>query len=98
MFEKQINCGVEFLNTYRPNWLNLIDIDLLDMTMPQFCILGQIGDDFYYVRTEMNLSMNDTDQMGFTCPNLDDEVWSTLTKEWKDKIVSLRNETSQTKD
>lgn len=97
MFEKQINCGVEFLNIDRPNWLNLIDVDSLDMMDTENCILGHIHGEFDYAKMQMELSYEDTDKMGFTCPNLDDKVWDTLTKEWKDKIVSLRNETAQIK-
>lgn len=92
MFEKEINCGVEFLNINRPNWLNLIDLDTLDMISKENCILGHIHGGFHYAKMQMNLSYEDTDQMGFTCDNLDDGVWNTLTKEWKDKIISLRNE------
>jgi len=95
MFEKQINCGVEFLNTYRPNWLNLIDLDSLDMSDSKLCIMGQIDGVFYLAKMKMNLSFEDTDRMGFNLPPCSDDDWDILEKEWKEKIVSLRNETSQ---
>lgn len=102
MFEDQINCGVEFLNDAQPNWLNLIDVDSLDMQSTKNCILGQIHGGFYYSLMLMSLSEEDTIKMGFISYDLDyhvwctltkewkDHVWGTLTKEWKEKITSLK--------
>ena len=97
MFEKEIENGVEFLNKVYPDWLSKIDLEKLNMDQPSNCILGQLYGNFYVARDILDMYDNDTNKMGFTVPIVlcydehDIEKWDTLTKEWANKIVELKN-------
>jgi len=101
VFEKEIEKGVEFLNKVYPDWLSKIDLEKLNMDQPSNCILGQLYGNFYVAQNILDMSDKNYDKMGFTVPIVlyydehDNEKWDTLAKEWKEKIVSLRNKISQ---
>lgn len=41
--KQRVNNGVYFLDNYAPNWREKISIEKLDMSHPDYCIMGQIG-------------------------------------------------------
>ncbi len=86
--EEKINRGVEFLNEVRPEWLNEIDLDELDIFEPDRCMLGQLK--AYKRMDNSDLSMYDLGFAGEGCDYR--ESCNQLTDAWKEKIMELRNE------
>lgn len=97
MFEKEIEKGVEFLNKVYPDWFNKIDLEKLNIEIPSLCILGQLYGNSYVAQIILDMSDENSDKMGFSVPFVSyydekfDEKWDTLTKEWVNKIVELKN-------
>jgi len=97
MFEKEIEKGVIWLNKNYPGWESKIDVDELDMESAYCCVLGQLGN---YKELTDKLHENNTNQFecGFSLfPGIGSiqnfrYKFDDLTKEWKDKILSLRKE------
>ncbi len=39
----RVDAGVQWLDQHIPDWLNRIDLSLLDISSSRFCLLGQLG-------------------------------------------------------
>jgi hypothetical protein len=93
MFEKQIENGVNFLNANYDNWLDKINLDILDMVNEKCCILGQLNEGFYSAKMFYVLSWNECDNLGFSVPlimNDKTDYYPILQREWTEKINELR--------
>lgn len=90
MFEKEIAKGIKLLNKINPGWVNMINLDKLNMTSSFDCIIGQVYGDYckYITRLEKTYYF-DRYEYGFTA---NDQY--TLTKEWKQAIINIRSNQS----
>lgn len=43
MYEAEIQRGAAFLDEVVPNWMDIIDVDTLELSSPCKCICGQLG-------------------------------------------------------
>ncbi len=98
MFEAKIAKGIEFLNRECPEWLDLINLDKLELSTACDCVLGQsfmhrkgfckYGYD--YVLYHMNLGLVKACEYGFSLANFKyDPPYEQLTKEWHTAISNL---------
>jgi hypothetical protein len=85
--------GIQLLEErYGPDWADHIDLDLLDLSSAQFCVLGQLyndqidedwGDDDYTAGCRI-LDVQD-ENYGFTVFG-DDSEWEQLDVAWSEEI------------
>lgn len=82
---QQVANGVKFLNKVKPGWVNLINLDKLNMKNPNNCIIGQIYGDYCDVMKNLELEHKICRfNYGFSyCPGSENE--------WKRVIMNIRN-------
>lgn len=92
MFEREIKKGIEFLNRINPGWVDKIDLDTLDMSSSNKCIIGQLyGDYWVSMRVIEKDYYIDRFEYGFSCFG-----FSIKTEEWKQAIMNIRSKTNNT--
>lgn len=52
--DEAVRRGIEFLDGWKPGWLNLIDLDTLDLSCCFACIFGQLEGDFWTAMPKIN--------------------------------------------
>jgi hypothetical protein len=82
--KSRIEKGIQLLDHRRPDWLDSIDIDRLDMKLSEHCMLGQVFGSFDKGMSALNLSDDDAVRCAFKLnrAELTTEipVWN---REWK---------------
>ena len=87
MFEKEITKGIELLNKINPGWVDKINLEELDMSQADKCIIGQVyGDYCNYINGIEQDYRCDRLECGFTS-----EYHNRSTKEWKEAIIRIRS-------
>lgn len=92
---ERVDAGVEWLNENLPDWLQFIDVDLLDLRWEESCVLGQ----YHLARygeanfTKILHALFDDDanravELGFLDLNFD---YRTLNAAWKLKLRELNS-------
>ena len=93
LYEKQVKAGIEFLDQIRPEWEDLIDIEVLDMKNCHCCILGQLYDHYWNATAELSFTNIRADELGFTLLipfSSAITMFPVLTEEWKLQIQKKR--------
>lgn len=87
MYSDRINLGVEWLDKVRPDWFDSIDLDRLDISCIDNCVLGQVFGEF----GNAPLLEEEIYELGFDInsgPDRKEQV-KILQSEWEDKIREL---------
>jgi len=92
--------GALLADRTRPDWFNEIDVDRLDMSFADACILGQLFNDYWNVAEEMENRRGVVhmrkfmERNGFNYYGEGDyfDVMKKLTEEWKHEILLRRGE------
>lgn len=92
-FKENIELGVAWLNEVKPNWLEDIDLDTLNMETND-CILGQVFGDYFNVDFFVKyqgqfgpiMDWAKMDEYGFSTT---EGYFPILQQEWKRKILEL---------
>lgn len=102
MFEGEIKSGIEWLNKYFPGWFNHVQVDRLDMRNGSHCVIGQVFRKFFdtdfrglkdpiWCRNN-NVPLLSIDEIwGLGFQTMGGVFYQVLTREWKEKIVSLQS-------
>lgn len=74
-----VRAGAAYLDAVKPDWQGKIDISLLNMRMPDSCILGQVFGNFDIGQEELKLSHKMCHELGFGLPaNADEQIITDL--------------------
>lgn len=89
---KRVKRGAKYLDKNSPGWEQELDLDILELSNPSVCILGQALGGFYSGMRELGLSEHKAEKLGFSLKSEDfdglrewgdeDQLWSMLTEEW----------------
>jgi hypothetical protein len=93
---QRVEVGMAWLDARHPGWLDLVDVDTLDVASPCNCLLGQTIGNWDLHTLGMNV-----DQMaacGFDASTSHDEMgdeYAALTEVWRTAIRERRGVTSR---
>lgn len=102
MFEKEIEAGVKYLSDV-PGWYNKINLSDFDIKYTDKCILGQLDIKTIEYQYKYGLSVDNSITTVSYDENADEHIrqlnnlYNILTKEWTEKILSLREQDDYTK-
>lgn len=104
MLDHNINQGVAWLDEKYPGWLDVINVDSLDMTEAHSCILGQThallasnpSSVWSNILLKEDLTNEDAIDLAFNSRATHGGAFSTLTAAWKQKIRILRRDRGHT--
>lgn len=94
MYETQIARGMDLLDNYNPDWINVVDENKLKMSSCFACTLGQLFTSFQ--RGLYHLGIREPSEYGFTIPyesaspGTEELYFQRLTEEWKAAIRNRR--------
>lgn len=96
--EKDINKGIEYLNETCPEWINVIDLEKLDLSNCERCILGQLYGSYLSAVKVLDLDPHETANMGFSLRGYDYPFYNynDLTRVWKRLIKEIREKKKNT--
>lgn len=77
-YKSAVKAGVQFLDSKKPGWRDLIDVETLDLAECDVCILGQIFGDYSDGKAKLGLDSVEAEKYGFNT----DYSMSELTKAW----------------
>lgn len=91
--------GATVLDIVRPGWFRDIDLFTLDLSEPDFCILGQLwGWEEGTRQTDCHYEREKQNALGFDIPNRlyrsnfgHDLMFELLTRAWKDEVNQRLN-------
>jgi hypothetical protein len=100
--EERISRGVIYLNKNKPNWWEDTQLDTLNLSQTDSCMLGQAFDDFWnrVLHDSQNpkdypnkMSMGEAENKGFLIQrnyNVDHSEYDILTALWVERIAQIR--------
>lgn len=88
--------GATLLDDRKPNWYQFVNLDTLDQSSVQFCILGQNYGSYSSARRALNLGHAESIERGFNGGNM--PLWSAEeeTEAWHGEILKRRKLASAT--
>ena len=97
--EQDVQAGFEALSEIRPGFHNQIDIDTLDISCSENCIIGQLEGDYSRNKTKWNGLLEKKgltiETAGLVCPSRlmgwTTEYHMKLTSAWKNRIKNKRD-------
>src|SRR5690606_23228961 len=97
MSYNEIQDGLKLINQKNPEWFKKIDLDILDMNSVDHCILGQVYGG--YEKGKQEIGIDNGIYYGFA-PEYAyrDPQKCSLTQEWKEAILKLREEEEEKED
>lgn len=92
---ERVELGMAWLDARHPGWLDVIDLDVLDVASPCRCLLGQVTGDFdlYTAGLDMDMAI----ALGFDATVARDreqlyDEYAALTEVWRSAILQRRAE------
>ena len=100
-YSRNIEKGIQFLNNYAQGWLERINLETLDVSCCQHCVLAQATSMEFHVATyELDLDFKQLVDMGFsvnpegtTLERVHEEL-SILNQQWYFQIYRLKQVTA----
>lgn len=95
---ERVQNGVNLLNDYAGDWFRLVDLETLDITSPENCILGQLFGSFQNGTRELGFSFDQYTQSlnGFEMTHVEYtsgfafSIQTQIEDEWRTVIGALR--------
>lgn len=78
-FPKNVKEGSLFLDRLDLNWYEAIDVDKLDLSNANTCVLGQKFGGYWSAISDLGLSVEESAELGF---NVDHELTEEMNEEW----------------
>jgi hypothetical protein len=91
-YAERVARGAALLDGRRPGWAEAVDLDELELSSCQYCVLGQLYGDFYAGRTALGLRESEISApYGFDIYSTreGDEDFEALAEEWR-KLIRAR--------
>ncbi len=107
MYTVQVANGMKLLDRVLPGWTNKVDLDVLDVSRGDTCVIGQLYGKFSKGRYELRNEIDtDTDDFGFNLPltllgmpnEITDAEYQVLTETWKQEITARRDLMAEMED
>lgn len=81
-YAAKVAAGIKLLDSKKPGWRDLIEVDNLSLESCDVCVLGQVFGAYETGKYELDLDNYDTKELGFNT----DYSYSELTQAWKDAL------------
>lgn len=78
-FPKQVKEGGVFLDLIDLSWYQAVNVDTLDLSNAQTCILGQKFGDYWDALRNFNMEIDESEELGF---NIDSNVIAEIDRDW----------------
>jgi len=97
--EYAVSCGVAVLDELSPGWADSVDVDTLDVSNGDVCILGQLFGDYLTGCDMLHLRGDAPARCGFNVvvdkeeTDATAEAWRSLQSEWT-RVIQVRQEGS----
>jgi hypothetical protein len=94
---ENVEAGAKFLDEHIPNWFELIDVDLLDMSVGCSCIRGQLEDHLDPEMVDNIISGGEISyilypvELGLVTVSVNDS-WNDLQMEWIKQIEARKRQ------
>jgi hypothetical protein len=92
-FNEMASRGADLLDAENPTWYRITDLDTLDMSDPDFCVLGQVYGDYCDGLLKLNLTAFGARVRNYGFDMLSgtpDEDFTLLTQAWREQILLRR--------
>ena len=73
---------------FNENWINRINLKILDLAMPKLCILGQLFGDYATAISQLKINTYTQFDCGFQAHHKIDAI--SLTDAWKEEIMKRK--------
>lgn len=80
----RVQAGVELLDRWRPSWERSINLDDLDITDCEQCVLGQLYGDYEVGRQDLDMDATEAADRGFVGIEMDED--EALNVMWRERI------------